>query len=162
MPPQEPERGLMPSVLDRLLDDRPDETAEPPTARGRGLRELKAAVRRDLEFLLNARCNFIEIPEDLPEARKSLLMFGLPDFSTYNLSNTPGRQKLVKIVEKLVRQFEPRLSRVEVSIVQDARTRDRSVQFRIDGLLRVDPSPEPVSFDTLLLHNNEFRVQGDD
>lgn len=126
------------------------------------MRELKSSVRRDLEFLLNARCNFVEIPEDLVEARKSLLVFGLPDFSTYNLSNAPGRQKLTKIVEKLVKQFEPRLTRVEVSLVQDARSVDRSVHFRIDGLLRVDPAPEPVSFDTLLMHNNEFRVQGDD
>jgi type VI secretion system protein ImpF len=161
MPPPEPERGLLPSVLDRLLDDRPEETAEPASVRGKGLRELKASVRRDLEFLLNARCNFVEIPEDLPEARRSVLLFGLPDFSTYNLSNPVGRQKLCRIVEKLVRQFEPRLTRVEVAIVQDARSVDRSLHFRIDGLLRVDPTPEPVSFDTLLLHNNEFRVQGD-
>jgi type VI secretion system protein ImpF len=161
MPPIEPERGLMPSVLDRLLDDRPDVSTESPAQRGRGLRDLKISVRRDLEYLLNARCNFVEIPDDLVEARKSLLMFGLPDFSTFNLSSPAGRQKLIKIVEKLIRVFEPRLTRVEVSLVQDARAADRSIHFRIDGLLRVEPTPEPVSFDTLLMHNNEFRVQGD-
>ena len=37
----------------------------------------------------------------------------------------------------------------------------RGVRFRIDGLLRVEPAPEPVTFDsTLRLPTKDFVVEG--
>ena len=37
-----------------------------------------------------------------------------------------------------------------------------SMKFRIDARLKVDPAPEPVSFDTLLqIGSGEFRVKGE-
>jgi len=49
------EQPLVPSVLDRLLDDDPGVSREPARNRHQVLRELKQAVRRDLENLLNTR-----------------------------------------------------------------------------------------------------------
>src|SRR5437016_2408814 len=51
MPRPEREANLLPSVLDRLLDDRPGATSEPVVSRAQSLRALKRSVIRDLEAL---------------------------------------------------------------------------------------------------------------
>ena len=51
----QPNQPLVPSVLDRLLDDNPGAKSEPPQSRHQVLRDLKQSVRRDLENLLNTR-----------------------------------------------------------------------------------------------------------
>ena len=43
------------SVLDRLVDFEPDVKTEPPASRSKALRQLKQALKRDLEWLLNTR-----------------------------------------------------------------------------------------------------------
>ena len=46
------------------------------------VRGLRRAVARDLETLLNTRHEALEeIPESLEEVRRSLLVYGLPDFT---------------------------------------------------------------------------------
>ena len=54
---------FVPSILDRLLDDEPQELWEPLPNRFQNLSQLKKAVARDLEALLNTRQ---EILEELP------------------------------------------------------------------------------------------------
>jgi type VI secretion system protein ImpF len=44
-------------------------------------------------------------------------------------------------------QFEPRLRNVSVQ-VEMATDKDRTLRFRINGLLIVEPEAEPVTFDT--------------
>ena len=40
------------------------------------------------------------------------------------------------------------------------RENERALRFRIDAKLRVQPAPEPVSFDTVLhLHNGEYQIE---
>jgi type VI secretion system protein ImpF len=39
--------------------------------------------------------------------------------------------------------------------------KSHQLRFTVEGMLRVDPSPEHVSFDTLLeVANGEYKVQG--
>ena len=152
---------ITPSVLDRLLDDRPGETREAPANRQTSLRLLKAAVKRDLEWLLNTRSNPDAPVEGLEEVRKSLAVYGLPDFTTASVKNPHDRDRLRTAVEDAVRNFEPRLEGVEVTLEGESET-ERAIRFRIDGRLRVDPAPEPVTFDTTLqLTSGEFRVKGE-
>lgn len=152
---------INPSVLDRLLDDRPDLSREPAASRQTSLRLLKQAVKRDLEWLLNTRRDPGAAPEELVEVGRSLAAFGLPDFTTTNVKNPADRDALRQAVEDAVRVFEPRLQDVEVALetVGDV---DRSMRFRIEARLRVEPAPEPVVFDTMLqLTNGEFVVRED-
>src|SRR5918994_1889326 len=81
MPPVRPDQRLVPSVLDRLLDDDPGVSAEPPRNRSQLLRDLKLSVRRDVENLLNARRRNVALPPGLPELARSLLSYGVADFS---------------------------------------------------------------------------------
>ena len=48
------------SVLDRLIDLEPKAAVEAPLTRSQSVRLLKAAVHRDLEWLLNTRRIFLD------------------------------------------------------------------------------------------------------
>ena len=151
---------ITPSVLDRLLDDRPEEKLEAPASRQANLRILKQSVKRDLEWLLNTRSNATEIPEDLPELNRSLASFGIPDFSSWNVNGAGDQEQLRRTIEDAVTRFEPRLEGVQVTI-ETMSELDRTVRFRIDARLRVEPAPEPVTFDSVLqLANREFVLHG--
>ena len=66
MPRVDPHQGLMPSLLDRLID--PD--AEGTVGRhGYDLQQVIDAVRRDLEDLLNTHPSYTDIPDPEPLAR---------------------------------------------------------------------------------------------
>ena len=161
MPRPDIAQALVPSVLDRLVDLEPKISTEPPASRSRSLVQVKEAVKRDLEWLLNSKRS-PEPPRGMPHLEGSLLTFGLPDFSTSSLSSSRDQDLLQRAVEASIRRFEPRLERVAVTRIEGGPW-DRSIGFRIDALLRVDPSPEPVTFDSVLeLSSKAFIVRGDD
>jgi type VI secretion system protein ImpF len=160
MPRVDADQPLLPSVLDRLIDLEPKVSTEPQAARAHLLAQIKAAVKRDLEWLLNTKLT-IEVPDELPGLRASLLAFGLPDFTHSSLANSQDQTKLRRAIEVAIQRFEPRLTGVVVTLVE-GREFDRTLRFRIDALLKVDPAPEPVTFDSLLqLHTKTFVVKAD-
>jgi type VI secretion system protein ImpF len=63
----------------------------------------------------------------------------------------------------VIRDFEPRLTNVEVKFDSDIVDKTKaSLHYRIEALLRVDPAPEPVVFDTVLeLGSRAFVVRRD-
>jgi type VI secretion system protein ImpF len=161
MPRTDNEIRITPSVLDRLLDDQPEVSREPPASRSTSLRILKQAVKRDLEWLLNTRAPVEGSPEELPEVGRSLARYGLPDFSNMNVKAAADEGSLREAVEIAVATFEPRLEGVMVTLERLSET-DRAVRFRIDARLKVEPAPEPVTFDTMLrLGSGEFIVKGE-
>jgi type VI secretion system protein ImpF len=149
---------LIPSILDRLIDEQPADSREPAANRQQSVRELERAVARDLEAMLNTRQ---EISEDLSaeyqEVQRSLLAYGLPDFTSCSLAIEEDRRRVLRSVESTIARFEPRLQRVRVQI-ETPRNNDRGLRFRIDALLRVHPAPEPVTFDAVLHLNTQQYV----
>jgi len=155
------EYSLTPSILDRLIDKDPKVSTEPTSVRGTQQAQIKESVKRDLEWLLNSKQLNSDWPEDLKQLNRSLLTYGMPDFSSSTLSNSIQQDRLRRAVEETISRFEPRLSRVNVAIVE-GKEHERSVRFRIDAMLRVDPAPEPVTFDSVLqLSTRAFVVQGE-
>ena len=150
---------ITPSIVDRLLDFEPTNPNEAPKSRSQGLRELKQAVRRDLEWLLNTRHNPDEIPESLEEVNKSIAKFGLPDFTGSSSQNDDDRRNLIRNVETALRIFEPRFINLKVSLEELDRV-ERGLKFRIQATLRVEPTPEPVVFDTILqVGSGDFEIK---
>jgi type VI secretion system protein ImpF len=152
--------SLQPSLIDRLLDDAPDNRRPEPT-QAFDLTRLKAALARDLEALLNTR--IVDLSEqltDFPEAEHSMLQFGIPDLSGLSLLNPEHREMLRERLRRAIEHHEPRLSGVRVSL--DApRELERHLRFRVDAILKVHPHRPPVMFDaTLQLSSNVYRVQG--
>lgn len=139
------------SVLDRLLDDNPGAEREAPKRQAETLREMRAAVRRDIENLLNTRWSLLEPPEHLSELTQSLANYGVPDFCGSHLRAVEDPNILCRVIERTLALFEPRLRNVKVEAVRGEDDRvHRNFQFRIRATLRVDPIENRVTFDSAL------------
>ena len=137
------------SVLDRLIDQEPERKLELPLSRVQSLRDLKAAVQRDLEWLLNTRRMIVPVPDSLKELHHSVFMYGLPDISSLSLSSSNDQETLLRSIKQAINLFEPRLANVKV-VLEPATNEVRVIRFGIEALLRLDPAPQPVFFDTVL------------
>ncbi|KLV03737.1 lysozyme [Photobacterium aquae] len=139
-------QALVPSLLDRLLDDAPENMAN--TNRPFTWRDMRHSVRRDLENLLNAKVHWHVWSKYYPELNCSLFSYGLPDFSAMPLSSLDGRQALCHIIEDTIRKFEPRFADVAVTVVGDDEPVDRILRLRIHALFHATPEAEEVTFDS--------------
>ncbi|MBW8270241.1 type VI secretion system baseplate subunit TssE [Caldovatus aquaticus] len=138
-------------LLDRLLDADPDAPRDPPLTAGYALDLLRAAVRRDLEALLNARRRRLPTPPGLTELPASPLGYGVPDPTAGSFTQEERRAALAREIEVAIRRFEPRLAHVSVQLRKlDRELLDRSLRIRIDAVLRTDPVPEQVTFETVV------------
>jgi type VI secretion system protein ImpF len=156
-----PDLPLLPSVLDRLLDDRPEVRQDPTRSRGQNLVILRDAVRRDLEALLNSRQRCVSPPPGLDELETSLIEYGVPDFLSANAGSDEAREEFRRSIEGVIRRFEPRFKSVTVKLINDGAQIDRTLRFRIDALMYAEPAPEYVSFDsTLNPASHSFSVVG--
>lgn len=159
---------LRPSVLDRLM-------AVPSPGRGGqhpviGVQELRDAVRRDLDWLLNTKRWLPHDFEGLTEVKTSLLNYGMPDLSPFSPANGRDLASLARTIEELIRCYEPRLRpgsvrvavlTTPVAVPKNGEEREKP-HFRIDAVLCVDPVNEPVSFDTEIdLDRRLVSVRGD-
>jgi type VI secretion system protein ImpF len=123
---------------------------ENPLTRSQSVRVLKAAVRRDLEWLLNSRRIADPPDEALREIQRSVYMYGLPDLSALTMASNSDRNRLVKSIMTTINLFEPRLANVRLVMVESPDAGKKDVRLRIEAMLRMDPVPEPVSFDTVI------------
>jgi type VI secretion system protein ImpF len=150
------------SVFDRLIDQDPKIRGEAPPTRAQSIRDLKAALRRDLEWLLNTRQPLDVPPQGATELPRSLFNFGMPDITSMSASSVDDREKLRRVMEVQLAVFEPRLANARVKFVENTELKTHTLRFVIDGLLRIDPAPEYVTFDTVLeLVNGAYDVKGD-
>ncbi|CAN5904960.1 type VI secretion system baseplate subunit TssE [soil metagenome] len=151
MAKRELERTVQPSVLDRLTDDDPLSSVDPRVSYGESLRAFKVGVQRDLEWLLNTRRTSDLDVDQLPEVRKSLYCFGMPDITSMSRDSLPARTQLLQQVEETLALFEPRLAQVRISMAEvEGEQRRRELRFVVEATLRLDPTPEQVMFDTVL------------
>jgi type VI secretion system protein ImpF len=159
---RETEETVTQSVLERLIDLDPMAKNDPPQTRSQSVRQLKAGLRRDLEWLLNTRQIAGGVPDEFPELEGSLYGYGLPDVSNLSASSVRDRNRLLRMLESTISSFEPRLSGVKVNIVESGSNSGRQVRFQIEALLLMDPSPELISFDTVLeLSSGEYQIKGE-
>jgi len=146
-------------LLDRLTDEDPKRREEAPLSRSNALAALKVAVRRDLEWLLNTRRVERELPSHVAS---SVFTFGLPEQAPASENRSQVFQELARRIERAIVLFEPRLAGIKVTPSPHQDATSRRVDLVIEGLLRIDPSPERVSFDTSLeLTNGEYHVKGE-
>lgn len=137
-----------PSLLDRLLDDMPQAPAE-AAAPQIGLEQLKDSVVRDLESLLNARCGLRhDALRSHPQSQRSILSFGMTDFSSMSLANTDDRETICRAIESAILAHEPRLKNVRVGIGGEYGS--NKLLFTIQALLVANPAREPVNFNATL------------
>lgn len=157
---------LQPSLLDRLTDDDPRTSTESLTGRVLSKQQLRAAVLRDLAWLLNAnraeparrvgkvaRAAHLEEQSAMwkaaPHARRSVLNFGLASLS----GESVGRLDLTLVsadIKQALLDFEPRIDRetLEVEAQLDGSMVDHHNQIRI--VIRGHMWNQPVPLELLL------------
>jgi type VI secretion system protein ImpF len=151
------------SVLDRLIDLEPDSRMENPLSRSQSLRLLKSAVRRDLEWLLNSRRICDPPDERLEEVNRSAYVYGLQDLSALTMLASGDRNRLVRQILATINLFEPRLANVRLVLVETPDSAKKDVHLRVEAMLRMDPVPEPITFDTVIeLKSGNCRLTGGD
>ncbi len=156
------EKTVTLSLLDRLVDERPKTSQDESMTWRESVERLKTSVRHDLEWLLNTR----RIPDTAPasflEVNHSLYHFGFPDITSMGRDSREVRTRLIRQVEETVAIFEPRLAGVRVSLSESNDDGKRQLRFLIEGMLRMEPNPERVVFDTVLeISSGEYHVRGD-
>jgi type VI secretion system protein ImpF len=158
----EPEQTVTQSVLDRLIDRDPASSTEASLTRAQSVRQLKVSLRRDLEWLLNSRRTPEAVNGEFQELEQSLYNYGLPDVTSLSWDSARDRGRLARMIEQALHTFEPRLSGIRVVAVESTAGAQHVMRFQIEGMLDMDPSPEHISFDTLLqLSSGEYQVKGD-
>ncbi|MEM6471729.1 MAG: type VI secretion system baseplate subunit TssE [Planctomycetota bacterium] len=155
------DRPLIPSVLDRLIDFEPQVKSEVPMNRTQVLQQMKESVGRDLQALLNTRCRATSWSKGLNELDRSLFAYGIPDCVGLSTGSREQQEDLRQLILRAIENFEPRLINVHVKLADTNDPSDRALRFRIDAMLRVDPAPEPVIYDSRLdATSGDFLVKG--
>ena len=135
------------SILDRLIDMEPDVTVEPVQYRSFSYTQMRGMVERDLENLLNTKCFTSDILEPYAELKKSLLTYGVSDFTSKNPATPSVRADLRQEIERTITTFEPRLKNVAVKF-EIREKGERHLKFTITAVLLLDDESEPVIFST--------------
>jgi type VI secretion system protein ImpF len=142
-------KGFTPGLFDRLLGV-PVRGANGATVSRMSLEDLKDAVARDLEALLNTRSALTEdMLQPYPECGRSLVSYGLTDFADCSLSSPSDRAYICECLEKTIARHEPRLKNAKASLdVRDDMV--NRLNFSISALLVASTSQEAVNFDAVL------------
>lgn len=128
-------------LLDRLVDTERSQPTEPRPYRSFGIEGLLASVQAELRRLFNTRA-----PVAAAELRRwprSVIDYGIPDFSTYSADGPEGHARFAREAEAAIRAFEPRLGNPSVTIERDLSTRQPRWQAVIEGVLMSGAIREP-------------------
>ncbi len=106
--------------------------------------DIKSCVKRDLEWLFNA-IQYVPNHEldELPETARSVINFGIPDFSGKTVSGLDMVQ-LERLLLQAIIDFEPRIIRktLTVKVIADQNKKEHNVfVFEIEGEICAKPLP---------------------
>jgi type VI secretion system protein ImpF len=143
---------LQPSLIDRLIDNDPQQRTETSDARVLSRQQLRAAVLRDLSWLFNdtriepepnsSRKEEVALWRNMEFARRSVLNYGMPAFSGVTLSSMDTGE-IERAVVEAIRNFEPRIDpqTLEVEVRTDAEDLQNTLQLVIRGQMWSQPVP---------------------
>jgi type VI secretion system protein ImpF len=77
------------------------------------------------------------------------------------VENPNEQSRLIKAIEYALAVFDPRFSNAKITLEPISNV-DRVLRFRIEATLDIEPTPEPVVFDTVLqMGTCDFSVKGE-
>jgi type VI secretion system protein ImpF len=138
---------LQPSLLDRLTDLAPDKDKESSSQQVLSQKQFKDAVIRDLAWLLNTTSldSVIDL-EGFPEARRSVINYGMPDISGHT-SHSIDAEALEKSLRQVICEFEPRIIQNSLKVTVHSNPDEmshNSLVFAIEGVVFGQPMPFQV------------------
>ncbi len=139
--------GFTPGVLDRLMDERREAGAANPRLT---IEQIKDLVARDLEALLNTRVALAPgVFDEFPQARASILNYGLADFAAFCLTSAEDRAAICASIKTAIETHEPRLKDVSATLVPVPGSVNR-LDFVINARLALFDSGDTVNFSAVL------------
>ena len=135
--------GAPAPLFERLVDDNPRTPSEGRPLRTLSRSQLRQSIRLELGRLLNTRCP-VEA-DALTDRARSVVDYGIPDFSHYAPANLGDRRRLAWLLGTTIAAYEPRLRNVRVT-VEKYDPLHQALEGRIEGLMVVGMVTEPVSF----------------
>jgi|JI6StandDraft_1071083.scaffolds.fasta_scaffold422871_1 type VI secretion system lysozyme-like protein len=110
-------RGVLPPLFDRIVDEKRGETQPKQLL---NTQELKDSIIHELSIILNTRCTVRKaIYEDHIE---TIPFFGSPDFfglndsNSFDGSNTQDWPRTARFIETAIQAAEPRLTNIHVQV----------------------------------------------
>lgn len=137
--------ALQPSLLDRLRDDNPEVFNDHANDLLISREQLKAAVLRDLESLLNCQSLMdTRHTQSNLKLAQSVLAYGMPPLAGQTMSNLDIRG-LERTVAEMIRRFEPRIQSDSLLVVAEQEIalmhKNNVIGLRISGQLWSLPYP---------------------
>jgi len=121
---------------------------------------LRQEVARDLDALLNtiALESSVDMNE-MPEARKSILNFGIPDLTKRTIDEL-GVNEIPDEIRTAIINFEPRLAAASLHIERDTSVdaAELKVRFIVRADLTCDPVHVPVEFIADVIESGQIIV----
>ena len=136
--------NLQPSLLDRLIDDNPEQLNESRDKRVMHISKLRDCVIRDISHLLNT--HYMEGNTDLgnySEVKSSVVNYGVSGLTGFSMHNIDIHQAERKIRQALI-NYEPRILKdtLKVSMTRDTeKSSKHAIVFRIEGQIWAIPIP---------------------
>jgi len=138
-------RIITQSLIDRLIDDDPQGSADIHESEEEAIARYKVALRRDLESLLNTKRPWLPVVERYPGMERSVVAYGIPDLSTEDMSVPGVRERVRRVIAQVIRAHEPRLSGIDIEM--DDGPTSRGMRLRIAAVLNLTQSEEMVVYE---------------
>ena len=157
------EHIVTPSLLDRLTDEAPRVSIDPPVSRAESERAFRRSVERDVENLLNTRRTMYPAPDELADVRHSVYEYGLIDTTGIPVGTPGGRDHLLAALRDAIVRFEPRLAETRVRLLEADQGSAPQLRFVVEAVLLMERERQQVVFDTVLeVASGEYDVHDND
>ncbi|PWV64782.1 type VI secretion system baseplate subunit TssE [Plasticicumulans acidivorans] len=158
-----PQERLQPALLDRLVDDAPEQRKESRDNRVLSMSQLRECVLRDLAWLLNSTGLGADVDLDsCPQVASSVLNYGLPALSGMTASGLDIGQLELMLTET-IRRFEPRILPASLrvrAVLSESEMNHNAIGFEIEGELWAQPVPLRLWLKTELdLESGNVRIE---
>lgn len=147
------QRGVLPPLFDRIIQQKIDQTVGRQLLDAKGLQE---SIIKELSLILNTRCTVRKVIYDnhideiplfgLPD------FFGLEDFSNFDPSNQQTWPQTARIIATAIKAAEPRLRNIQVKI-KGYNTTLQSLEVAVSALLKETKLLKEIHFSLGLLRN---------
>lgn len=147
-------------LLNSLYDENPEQNNETRESKYLNPEQLQNDIKENLETLLNSRNPGLVWSNQYEEISGSVLNFGIIDFMQNNFSNKEAQIELCRNIEVIIRNFEPRLQGINVSLVDNDVSIERLLKIRIEANINIMPTSIPAVFESQLdINNNSFHIR---
>ena len=138
-------RIITQSLIDRLIDDDPEGSADVHETEEAAVARYKVALRRDLESLLNTKRPWLPVTDRYPGMDRTIVGYGIPDLSTEDMSVAAVRERVRRTIAQVIREHEPRLSGIDIEM--DEGPTSKGMRLRISAVLNIMQAEETVVYE---------------